>query len=520
MTYTRGRPIHDADSHLMESADWLQQFVSPQFRSRTPRLDLHGLEADAEHALAEHRSRVTPVPLTLDGLLELKNWHTPCGFDPSARRAALDLFGFRTQLVFSTYSHLPLVNHGGESPHFDLDLLYHFADAHNRGIAEFCRSDSRLLPVGFVPTDDPSRAFTSAERALEWGCVGIEIPSHPSGNVSITHPMYHALYEMLQKQGAPLLFHVGGGGQLVCPTFSKNGGPSRSHNSEHESPMPSLTYIGIPAPLEMAIAALIVDGIFEKFPLLKCGVIEQGAAWVPGFLRRLDVSFTQFAPQKQRGRLTMLPSEYFYRQVRVTPFPFEDIGWLVEQTGPMLYMFGSDFPHDEGGTQPLELFDGALSDYPASFTDAIYWRNFEDLMGPRLDEALRVVDDKSENIETPDESRWKPLHGTVEPIAVHRKKLLLRKLINDYAARTGLFATEPEIQEAINDYRITCGLLSYDDAIEWMREAGISEGSLVKFARDGVLGEKVQNRLACEIEAELSEHLRLSTAKTWKLTKR
>ena len=58
----------------------------------------------------------------------------------------------------------------------------------------------------------------------------------------------------------------------------------------------------------------------------------------------------------------MRPSEYVRRQIRFTPYPTEDVGWIIEQSGPEVCMFSSDYPHVEGGRSPIERFEARLAD--------------------------------------------------------------------------------------------------------------------------------------------------------------
>ena len=44
-----------------------------------------------------------------------------------------------------------------------------------------------------------------------------------------------------------------------------------------------------------------------------------------------------------------------------TAFPFEDVGTLINHSNADLYMFASDYPHIEGGRDPLGSFDGYLA---------------------------------------------------------------------------------------------------------------------------------------------------------------
>ena len=63
---------------------------------------------------------------------------------------------------------------------------------------------------------------------------------------------------------------------------------------------------------------MIFDGVFERFPKLKMGVIELGAAWLPSFMRQLEAAFEAFERHEQRLKILELrPSDYVRRQVRV-----------------------------------------------------------------------------------------------------------------------------------------------------------------------------------------------------------
>ena len=83
-------------------------------------------------------------------------------------------------------------------------------------------------------------------------------------------------------------------------------------------------------------------------------------------------------------KLSLRPSEYVRRQVRVTPYPAEDTGWIIEQAGPEVCLFSSDYPHVEGGRNPLGRFERSTAHLDAEAKQRFYRRNFEDLMGAGL----------------------------------------------------------------------------------------------------------------------------------------
>jgi predicted TIM-barrel fold metal-dependent hydrolase len=143
--------------------------------------------------------------------------------------------------------------------------------------------------------------------------------------------------------------------------------------------------MAIPTPVMQTLATLIIDGILERHPALMFGVIEQGAGWLPSWMRYLDSAHAAFARMEERlQKLSLKPSEYVRRQIRATPYPTEDVGWILREAGPEIPLFSSDFPHVEGGRNPVKRFESTLEGVDERAREAFYRRNFEGLMGSRL----------------------------------------------------------------------------------------------------------------------------------------
>jgi uncharacterized protein len=83
-------------------------------------------------------------------------------------------------------------------------------------------------------------------------------------------------------------------------------------------------------------------------------------------LRRLDHAAAIWSRSEPRlATFRRTPSEQASAQLRFTPYPFEDIGRIASESDPRLYLFSSDYPHAEGGRDPLGRFERSWAATPA-----------------------------------------------------------------------------------------------------------------------------------------------------------
>src|SRR6202167_4040430 len=227
MPYAEGRIFNDADSHIMETRDWLISHADPDIREKLHPLAIGSGGRMVEKAIAHADERQKNPAAFADAekiLMLRKGWEALGAFDPDERRRALDLLGFSSQLVFTTFA---ITHFWGE---FDQvrstpEVLYGGARAHNRAIADFCRGDQRLLAGGFVPLDIPELAEKEIDEAVRLGCAAIHIPSLPPAKKSPTHPDFNGVWARLQDADVPFMLHVGGGGRAIPRAFHNNDRP-------------------------------------------------------------------------------------------------------------------------------------------------------------------------------------------------------------------------------------------------------------------------------------------------------
>jgi predicted TIM-barrel fold metal-dependent hydrolase len=394
MPYSVGRIVHDADAHLMETPTWLRDHAEATYRERLPLLRYPGgnelrqtgspeeqqrdLVASFENLRQRHGSEEYRSTEEAE-IMARKNFAATGSFIPEDRSRALDLLGFSSQLIFNTFHNGRL--HGLEHAGDD-ELAYAAARAHNRGMLEFCGADPRLLPSLYVPLVNPEKAIAATKDALAQGAAALLVASGCPPTFSPSHTDLFGVWAQAEEAGIPVVFHVGGTGDLVDPHYFVNGLPVPHDFHGGDENFRSVDYMGIPVPPAQTLATLIFDGVLERFPDLRIGVIEQGAIWVPSWMRQMESAFEAFSRHEERLQaLSMRPSDYVHRQVRFTPYPTEDVGWIVAQAGSDLVMFSSDYPHVEGGRKPIERFEASLSDASDEVRQQFYVDNFLFLMG-------------------------------------------------------------------------------------------------------------------------------------------
>ena len=388
MPYIENRLVHDADSHLMEMSDCLNPYFEKDLLRRFLDHPNLGVRVGNRLAIEDAQKRQRDEEFRADAgknIMLRKNYDAQGAFLKEDRPAAVDHIGAASQLVFTTFC---LGNFGFDQVG-DPDLCYGTATAHNRMMTDFCSVDKRLLATAYIPLEDFDRAIAATKAAIAMGAKALMIPSWCPQDHSPTHTGLFPVWAMAEEAGLPILFHVGGEDKLN-PTYKKNGLPAVPDFHGGDANFTSISYIPISTSVQQTLATFIIDGIFDKFPNLKWGAIELGASWLPGWLRNMDSAAHAFVKNEERlQKLSAKPSEIARRQLRVTPYPHEDTGWNIRNSHEEMCLFSTDYPHVEGGRNPLKRFSETLGELSRSAVDGFYAENFIDMMGEGLAPELR-----------------------------------------------------------------------------------------------------------------------------------
>ena len=382
MTYAVDRPCYDADSHIMETPEWIASFADPEFLPRLPEMSL--LKSGTKSfdviraAISAQKDRVSAGTQAHDVVRGPKGWQAPGAFDAGERTAALDDLGFRKQLVFSTFSATQYLHHE------DLDLRYGGIRAHNRAMAAFCGRDARLMGVGQLSLADPVRCVRELEEGVRLGCKAFWIPGQPVADKSPGHTDFDRVWQAFCDQNVPFMLHVGPNSSAKIAAYENNGQPRPKDitGAEGGENLRVRDFMLLSIGPQQFLTALVFDGVFERFPKLRGGVIELGAGWVPQYLRTLDLSQRIFKrTDPSVAALALTASEYIRRAIKFTPFAGEDVGRLIRDAGPDLFLFSSDYPHPEGTDDPIGRFERTLEQASEADKHKFYTTNFQEMMG-------------------------------------------------------------------------------------------------------------------------------------------
>lgn len=374
--YAGDRRIIDIDAHILEPKGWLRSYAPATVKDLIPELgegdpDFNRLLDDSyrDHDQRKNDANLQSKLASEFMSMPRKGWMSLGGWDVAERQQALDLLGFDCQLIFPTGSFEQIM----QTP---TPARLEAARAMNRGMLDFCQ-DPRLLASAYVPFEfGPEVAFELIAEAAAHKVPAVLIDSIPAAHQhSFTHPDFDVVWSALEDSNIAVFLHVGADQNYrpVPKVFFDNGRDMTHFRSD--APGDPLSYMAIGYPGELFLASLVYDGVLEKFPKLRIGVTELGATWLPSFLHFIDTGARAFKNIQDLSHLSMRPSDYLRRQVVVSPFAGEDVGWIIEQVGEQMVAFSSDYPHHEGTDDPIRRFEASMTSVSDIERTAFYFGN-------------------------------------------------------------------------------------------------------------------------------------------------
>ncbi|MGO9872666.1 MAG: amidohydrolase family protein [Acidimicrobiia bacterium] len=218
--------------------------------------------------------------------------------------------------------------------------------AHNRWLADWCaRYPARRAGIGQIFLNNVDDAIDDVQwihtHGLRGGVLISAIPPDVDYVKPLYDPQYDPLWKVCEDLGVPVNAHGGTG----APNYGKY-------------PVADLLYINeVGFYSQRPFVQMLLSGVFERFPKLKFVMTEMGCAWIPPMLRRLDAVLAQIRKTGRTGELRysdehILPksaTEYFAQNCWVgVSQPGREDAAARYQIGLDRFMWGSDYPHQEG----------------------------------------------------------------------------------------------------------------------------------------------------------------------------
>jgi predicted TIM-barrel fold metal-dependent hydrolase len=388
-------PVFDADNHMYETTDAFTKFLPKEYEGLIKYVQVNGRTKIAvRNVISEYIPNPTFEVVGRPGASEEFFKHgNPEGisrremigkpirspeafFSPEPRLALMDELGLDRALMWPTLASLL-----EERLHTDPMATHAVVHALNQWMHEHWtfNYEGRIFasPVITLPIVD--EAIKELEWVFERGAKLILIRPAPvpgyRGFRSFALPEFDPFWQRVTELDVTVGMH------------SSDDGLTRYYNLWEGQPEGEhLPFAGFSAFLDLmhtqgrgifdTVASLLGHGLLSRFPSLRILPVENGSAWVRPLVGALEESYAKNPSQWAEDPLMV-----FKRNVWIHPFHEEDPRGLIELLGADRIVFGSDYPHIEGMSDPL------------SYVDELEGLSHEDIarvMGGNLAEVMKV----------------------------------------------------------------------------------------------------------------------------------
>jgi predicted TIM-barrel fold metal-dependent hydrolase len=351
--------VVDMDSHVMEPPDLWQTYLEEKYRDRAIRIQ-QGPDG-SEQLVVDHKvilsGRLAALggvdhqaeQVFLDASLSYLDGCPRASYDTAARVALLDDWGVDAGVVFPTIGIL-------WDKEDDPELAMAYARAYNNWQWDFAKPAlGRIVPIAHIPLYDVDLAVQELRRCLKLGFKGMFLAPEPVCGKRPSHPDFDPLWRLMVDADLPVCVHL-----IVRFDRIVNLSGTNWWNPEQERTNIVFSFaLGGTMQLIPTVAALVCDGLFDRFPKLKVAIVESGAGYVRYLMDRLDEKYERFGsinPLRRR------PSEYIRENFRFVMDPSEaSIDAQCDLVGEENFLWGSDYPHIDSHASAMAEVRAALA---------------------------------------------------------------------------------------------------------------------------------------------------------------
>jgi predicted TIM-barrel fold metal-dependent hydrolase len=207
----------------------------------------------------------------------------------------------------------------------------------------------RIFAAPMITLVDVEAAVAELTRVLDADARIVCIkggPAHGSaGLISPADQHFDPFWGLVNESGVTIGIHSGDAGY---GRYINDWEPFGEFESFRQTPLRSVISSDRP-PFE-TMAALLCQGLFDRFPNIRVASIEAGAEWVPLLLKKLTKAYSQMP-----GGFLSDPMEKMRQHIWIAPFYEDDLAKVKEAIGTEHLLFGSDWPHAEGLAEPRDF---------------------------------------------------------------------------------------------------------------------------------------------------------------------
>ncbi len=291
---------------------------------------------------------------------------------PADRLALLDEQGVHACLMFPTLASLI-----EERLKDDPDLTVVAIRAFNEWLYDEWGYvyEGRIFSTPIVNPGVLDEGIAELERVLDRGARAILVRpapvAGPRGPRSPFLPEFDPFWARVEESGVVVALHASDSGyQDYLNTWEGSSGEYVAFKPK------TFAYVADGGrTIQDSLASAICHGMLDRFPGVKLMSVENGGQWVHQLARNLEQAW-----KKMPKEFPTHPLEVLRRNVWINPFWEESVAGLVELMGADRVCFGSDYPHPEGLSSPMDFLDMA-ADLDAATLQRVMSTNMFELFG-------------------------------------------------------------------------------------------------------------------------------------------
>ncbi len=367
--------INDIDSHECTPIQhWVDEFGSAIVPLRDACLPIANQHAGREVNNTMPPPMADDAPIDSHNVWNLKMEYAPGAFDFRRRLEVLDFTGVSRQILFPgaapIFAHA-LINKADDPSVFRTITTDRKAygvkmvDLYNDWVGRLSRDQDRIRPTAILIGDTPDDLYLRMSRLIKAGVRAFMIsPDTPPGGVSPADPALDRVWALAAAAGCPILAHIAISENFLKTLVWREAPLFKGWMLGGEFSLDPWTLSTMHFAVQNYLTTLVMGGVFQHHPKLIFGTAEFTGHWVGPLAENLDRwhKNAPFPSNKGERPLKKLPSEFIRENVRIMSFEFEPIGKYIDNFGlDEVYCYASDFPHHEGGKDPMNKFLASLS---------------------------------------------------------------------------------------------------------------------------------------------------------------